>query len=141
MGDHLKAATSIVTAANHHIRPVLDGESIRLRKTDGFESHEQANSEDVALVTKILKANKAELLAFFSDKNGVQKELQTLQQALIEAQEEFFRGMEWWAKLDTAYDVVWPLESCVISDDGCPDNAIVRCSYCARHGLSKMLEE
>ena len=138
MGDHLKAATSIEVALNHHIKLAFDGEAIHLRKIEG---HEQANKDDVGLIKNILAANKPELQAFFADQKGVQSELRILQQALIQAQEEFFRGMERWAKLDIAYDAVWPLESCVVSDDGCPDNAIVRCSYCARHGFSKMLEE
>ena len=138
MGDHIKAANSIEVALKHYIKLAFDGETIRLRKTEG---HEQANEADIELVKKILQSNKPELLAFFADQEGVRSELRILQDALIQAQKEFFKGMEWWAKLDIAYDAVWPLESCVVSDDGCPDNAIVRCSYCARHGLSKMLEE
>jgi hypothetical protein len=138
MGDNLKAAVTIETALKHHIKLAFDGEAIRLRKTEG---HEQANNDDVELVRNILKANKPELLALFADQDGIRSELQVLQQALIEAQTQFFRGMERWATLDNAYDAVWPLESCVISGDGCPDNAIVRCSYCARQGISKMVEE
>jgi hypothetical protein len=138
MGDHLKAAAIIKTALEHHIKLAFDGEALRLRKTEG---HGQASNDDVDLVKNILKANKPELWALFADKNGIRAELQALQQALIEAQTQFFHGMERWATLDIAYDAVWPLESCVVSGDGCPDNAIVRCSYCARQGISKMVEE
>ena len=41
MDDDLKAVVSIETALKHHIRPVLEGDQIRLLKTTG---HEQAIS-------------------------------------------------------------------------------------------------
>ena len=138
MGDHLKAVISIETALKHHIRPVLEGDQIRLLKTDG---HEQANKDDVALVMEILKANKAELMEFLTSKETIQGILQLSQQKLIRDQEQFFQDMEWWDKLERVYEAVWPLDECITGDDRCPDNAIVRCSYCAAAGISKRIEE
>jgi hypothetical protein len=138
MGDHLKAVISIETALKHHIRPVLDGDKIDLRKTEG---HEQANKDDVALVMEILKANKAELLEFLTSRETIQGILQLSQQKLIRDQEQFFQDMEWWDKLERVYEAVWPLDECVNGDDQCPDNAIVRCSYCVATGISKRIEE
>ena len=138
MGDHLKAVISIETALKHHIRPVLEGDQIHLLKTEG---HEQANKDDVALVTKILKANKAELLEFLTSRTTVQGILQLSQQKLIQDQAQFFRDMEGWDKLERVYEAVWPLDGCITEDDRCPDNAIVRCSYCAAAGISKTVEE
>ena len=100
MGDHLKAVISIETALKHHIRPVLEGDKIDLRKTDG---HEQANKADVALVMEILKANKAELMEFLTSKETIQGILQLSQQKLIRDQEQFFQDMEWWDKLERVY--------------------------------------
>ena len=138
MGDHLKAVISIETALKHHIRPVLDGDKIDLQKTLG---HEQANKDDVALVMEILKANKAELMEFLTSKETIRGILQLSQQKLIRDQEQFFQDMEWWDKLERVYEAVWPLDECITGDDRCPDNAIVRCSYCAAAGISKRIEE
>ena len=138
MGDHLKAVISIETALKHHIRPVLDGDKIDLQKTLG---HEQANKDDVALVMEILKANKTELIEFLTSKETIRGILQLSQQKLIRDQEQFFQDMEWWDKLERVYEAVWPLDECITGDDRCPDNAIVRCSYCAAAGISKRIEE
>ena len=138
MDDDLKAVVSIETALKHHIPPVLEGDQIRLLKTTG---HEQANKEDVALVTKILKANKAELLEFLTSKEQVEARLRSGQQKLIEDNGRFLRDMEWWDKLERVYEAVWPAEGCITGDDRCPDTAIVRCSYCAAAGISNRLEE
>ena len=138
MGDHLKAVISIETALKHHIRPVLEGDQIRLLKTDG---HEQANKDDVALVMEILKANKPELMEFLTSKETIHGILQLSQQTLKRDQEQFFQDMEWWDKLERVYEAVWPLDECITGDDRCPDNAIVRCSYCAAAGISKRIEE
>ena len=138
MGDHLKAVISIETARKHHIRPVLDGDKIDLQKTLG---HEQANKDDVALVMEILKANKTELIEFLTSKETIQGILQLSQQKLIRDQEQFFQDMEWWDKLERVYEAVWPLDECITGDDRCPDNAIVRCSYCAAAGISQRMEE
>ena len=138
MGDHLKAVISIETALKHHIRPVLEGDKIDLQKTEG---HEQANKDDVALVMEILKANKAELMEFLTSKETIRGILQLSQQKLIRDQEQFFQDMEWWDKLERVYEAVWPLDECITGDDQCPDNAIVRCSYCAAAGISQRMEE
>ena len=138
MGDHLKAVISIETALKHHIRPVLDGDKIDLQKTEG---HEQANKDDVALVMEILKANKTELIEFLTSKETIRGILQLSQQKLIRDQEQFFQDMEWWDKLERVYEAVWPLDECITGDDRCPDNAIVRCSYCAAAGISQRMEE
>ena len=138
MGDHLKAVISIETALKHHIRPVLDGDKIDLQKTLG---HEQANKDDVALVMEILKANKAELMEFLTSKETIRGILQLSQQKLIRDQEQFLKDMEWWDKLERVYEAVWPLDECITGDDRCPDNAIVRCSYCAAAGISQRMED
>jgi hypothetical protein len=138
MGIDLKAVVSIETALKHHILPMLDGEQIHLLKTEG---HEQANKDDVELVMKILKSNKAELMRFLTSKEEIEAQLRSDQQKLIEANRQFFLDMESWDKLERVYEAVWPAEGCITGDDGCPDTAIVRCSYCAAAGISNRVEE
>ena len=134
----MKAVVSIETAKKHHIRLVLDGDQIRLLKTEG---HEQADKADVEMVTQLLKANKPELMEFLTGRGTIREILQLLQQKLVHDQDQFFIDMDWWDKLERAYEAVWPLDECVMGEDGCLENAIVRCAYCVRALVASRMEE
>jgi hypothetical protein len=138
VSTNIKAVVSIEAATKHHIRLTLDGDQIRLLKTEG---HEQANKADVEMVTQLLKANKPELMEFLASKEPIREILRVLQQKLVRDQGQFFRDMDWWDKLERAYEAVWPLDECVMGEDGCLENAIVRCAYCANASVADKMEE
>jgi hypothetical protein len=138
VSTNIKAVVSIEAATKHHIRLTLDGDQIRLLKTEG---HEQANKADVEMVTQLLKANKPELMEFLASKEPIREILRVLQQKLVRDQGQFFRDMDWWDKLERAYEAVWPLDECVMGEDGCLENSIVRCAYCANASVADKMEE
>jgi hypothetical protein len=111
---------------------VPNGKEVKIRRDLGAENY---NKEQAQLIVQILARNQQELLAITANQDQARDVLARAQKRMVDAQEWLLTHLDLWDRLEQAYRKLFPEDTgCVRGEQGCMDDAVVRCRACVREG-------
>jgi hypothetical protein len=114
------------------LRLVPNGKEVDVRRDPDAENY---NSEQAQAIVRILARNKEELLAITANQDQTRDVLAQAQKRMVDAQEWLLTHLDLWDRLEQAYRKLFPEDTgCVRGEQGCMDDAVVRCNACVRKG-------
>lgn len=112
------------------LRLVPNGKEVKIQRDPDAENY---NKEQAQLIVQILARNQQELLAITANPDQTRDVLAQAQKRMVDAQEWLLTHLDLWDRLEQAYRKLFPEDTgCIRGEQGCMDNAVVRCKACVR---------
>jgi hypothetical protein len=114
------------------LRLVPNGKEVKIQRDPEAENY---NKEQAQLIVQILARNQQELIAITANPDQTKDVLAQAQKRMVDAQEWLLTHLDLWDRLEQAYRKLFPEDTgCIRGEQGCMDNAVVRCNACVRKG-------
>ena len=111
----------------NNIRLFTDGDKLQIPTSDISAVGDNPN---IDVIKGLLKNHKEWLIQAVQDPSVIKQLLGRTQEDLIFMRDQLMHMMDQWDKAEKLYRSIHPDSTCTSGDEGCRDDAVVRCKYC-----------
>jgi len=112
---------------------IRNGDKLRMKQAVEHKEWGTIRAEDpnLDIVFRLLAANKADVLEIMEDGEAVRQWLRDTRREMTVMHNKIIEAMDRWINVERMYVALNPDDEGCICRDGCPDDQIMRCAWCA----------